>query len=70
MQLDRFGETIAHIDLADRSWRMKPAPEDWVRKLVGARGLGVRYALENGPEVEPLSPGKPAVLPERTSRGQ
>ncbi len=56
MQLDRFGEAIAHIDLADRSWRMKPAPEAWLRKFIGARGLGVRYALENGPEVEPLSP--------------
>jgi aldehyde:ferredoxin oxidoreductase len=56
MQLDRFGEAIAHVDLADRSWQMKPAPEEWVRKFVGARGLGVRYALENGPKVEPLSP--------------
>ncbi len=55
MQLDRFGEAIAHIDLAKRSWEMKPAPKDWVEKYVGARGLGVRYVLENGPDVEPLS---------------
>ena len=56
MQLDRFGQAIAHIDLGERSWRMQPAPEEWVRKYVGARGLGVRYVLENGPEVESLSP--------------
>ena len=56
MQLDRFGETVAHIDLATKTWRMQPAPEEWVRKYVGARGLGVRYVLENGPDVEPLSP--------------
>jgi aldehyde:ferredoxin oxidoreductase len=55
IQLDRFGEAIAHIDLAGKSWQMKPAPGDWVRKYVGARGLGVRYVLENGPDVEPLS---------------
>ena len=56
MQLDRFGEAIAHVDLAAGRWRMQPAPEDWVRKYVGARGLGVRYVLEKGPDVEPLSP--------------
>ena len=55
MQLDRFGETIAHVDLSTRSWEMKPAPAEWVEKFVGARGLGVRYVLENGPEVDPLS---------------
>ncbi len=55
MQLDRFGEAIAHIDLVNRSWAMKPAPGDWVEKYVGGRGLGVRYVLENGCEVEPLS---------------
>ncbi len=56
MRLDRFGETIAHVDLAARTWKMKPAPEEWVRKYVGARGLGVRYVLENGAGVDPLSP--------------
>lgn len=56
MQLARFGEAIAHVDLAARTWRWQPAPQDWVHKYVGARGLGVRYVLENGPDVEPLSP--------------
>ena len=55
MQLDRFGEAIAHIDLNERSWRWQAAPREWVEKYVGARGLGVRYVLENGPDVEPLS---------------
>ena len=35
---------------------IKEIPEDWARKYIGARGLGVRYMFENGPEVEPLSP--------------
>ena len=28
MQLDRFGDAIAHVDLAKRAWQMKPAPEE------------------------------------------
>ena len=55
MRLSSFGEKVAHIDLASGEWEMKPAPKDWVRKYIGARGLGVRYVLENGPDVEPLS---------------
>jgi len=55
MRLRSFGEKVAHIDLATGQWEMRAAPEDWVRKYIGARGLGVRYVLENGPEVEPLS---------------
>jgi aldehyde:ferredoxin oxidoreductase len=47
---------MAHIDLSAGSVEMRPAPEDWLRKYVGARGLGVRYVLENGPDVDPLSP--------------
>jgi aldehyde:ferredoxin oxidoreductase len=56
MKPSTYGQTIAHIDLAQRSWELRPAPEDWVRKYVGARGLGVRYVLENGVDVDPLSP--------------
>ena len=56
MQLRSFGERIAHVDLASGSWQMKPAPREWVEKYIGARGLGVRYLLEHGPEVEALSP--------------
>jgi aldehyde:ferredoxin oxidoreductase len=59
MDLARFGETIAHIDLAKASWKFKPAPADWVRKYVGARGLGVRYVFEAGPEIEALSAENP-----------
>ena len=56
MQLSTFGQRIAHIDLATGETGIRPAPEDWVRKYIGARGLGVRYVLEHGPDVEALSP--------------
>jgi len=56
MKLSEFGSRMAHIDLSAGSVEMRPAPEDWLRKYVGGRGLGVRYVLENGPDVDPLSP--------------
>ncbi len=59
MQLDRFGEAIAHVDLASQSVRMQPAPEEWLQKYVGGRGLGVRYVFEAGPEIDPLSAENP-----------
>jgi aldehyde:ferredoxin oxidoreductase len=56
MKLSEFGSGVAHIDLTAMSVEKRPAPEDWTRKYIGGRGLGVRYLLENGPDVDPLSP--------------
>lgn len=56
MELGGYANRIAHIDLTTRTVEYKPIPVEWARKYVGARGLGVRYLLENGPQVDPLSP--------------
>jgi len=56
MKLSEFGKRVAHVDLTAGRVEMRPSPEDWVRKYIGGRGLGVRYVLENGPDVDPLSP--------------
>jgi aldehyde:ferredoxin oxidoreductase len=56
MKLSAFGSGIAHVDLTSKSVERRPIPEDWGRKYIGGRGLGVRYVLENGPDVDPLSP--------------
>jgi aldehyde:ferredoxin oxidoreductase len=56
MKLSEFGSRVAHVDLSAGSVELRPIPEDWLRKYVGARGVGVRYVLENGPDVDPLSP--------------
>lgn len=56
MALGGYANHTAHIDLTTGKVEYKPIPEDWARKYIGARGLGVRYMLENGPEVEPFSP--------------
>jgi aldehyde:ferredoxin oxidoreductase len=56
MKLRDFGSRMAHVDLTTRTLEMKSTPDGWVEKYIGARGLGVRYVLENGPDVDALSP--------------
>jgi aldehyde:ferredoxin oxidoreductase len=56
MNLGGFANRIAHIDLTKGEVRYEPIPEEWAMKYIGARGLGVRYVFENGPQVDPLSP--------------
>lgn len=56
MSLGGFADRIGHIDLSKGAVEYKPVPEDWARKYIGARGLGVRYCYEAGPKVDPLGP--------------
>jgi aldehyde:ferredoxin oxidoreductase len=56
MALGGYANRIAHVDLQSGTVAYRPIPEDWARKYIGARGLGVRYVLENGPSVDPLGP--------------
>ncbi|ABU57954.1 aldehyde ferredoxin oxidoreductase family protein [Roseiflexus castenholzii] len=56
MALGGFANRIAHVNLTAGTVEYRGIPEDWARKYIGARGLGVRYMLENGPRVDPLSP--------------
>jgi len=56
VDLASFGRDVVHVDLGSGAIEKRPAPLEWVQKYIGARGLGVRYLLENGPQVDPLSP--------------
>ncbi|MFH0944901.1 MAG: aldehyde ferredoxin oxidoreductase family protein [Planctomycetota bacterium] len=56
MKLKGYANRVAHIDLTTGETAYLPIPEDWARKYIGARGLGVRYLLENDVTVDPLSP--------------
>jgi len=56
MDLGGYANRIAHIDLTAGTVEIKPIPEEWALKYIGARGLGVRYCLEAGPEVDALGP--------------
>ncbi|MFQ5514057.1 MAG: aldehyde ferredoxin oxidoreductase family protein [Myxococcota bacterium] len=56
MEIATFGNAMAHVDLSSGAISLRSAPPEWVERFIGARGLGVRYVLEAGPAVEPLSP--------------
>ncbi|MDT8306770.1 MAG: aldehyde ferredoxin oxidoreductase family protein, partial [Anaerolineae bacterium] len=56
MKFGGYANHIARVDLTHGDVKYEEIPEEWARKYIGARGLGVRYMLENGPEVDPLSP--------------
>ncbi len=56
MNLGGYADRIAHVDLTTGKVEYTGVPEDWARKYLGGRGLGVKYVFENGPQVDPLSP--------------
>jgi aldehyde:ferredoxin oxidoreductase len=56
MALGGFKNKVAWVDLTSGSIEYKPVNEDDAKKYIGARGLGVKYVFDNGPEVDPLSP--------------
>lgn len=59
MALGGYAGRVAHVDLSSGNIDYRPIPEDWARKYIGARGLGVRYVFEAGPTIDPLSPENP-----------
>jgi len=56
MPIGGFANRVARVDLSSGTVSYEPIPEDWARKYIGARGLGVRYVLEAGATVDPLGP--------------
>jgi aldehyde:ferredoxin oxidoreductase len=56
MTLGGYAHRVAHVDLSTGGIEYQPIPEDWARKYIGGRGLGVRYVLENGPQTKPCLP--------------
>jgi aldehyde:ferredoxin oxidoreductase len=56
MALGGFKDRVAWINLTDGSIEYKPVDDNDAKKYLGARGLGVKYVFDNGPEVDPLSP--------------
>ncbi|MFZ2489313.1 MAG: aldehyde ferredoxin oxidoreductase family protein [Anaerolineae bacterium] len=51
-----FNNRVARINLTSGAVTYEPLNPEDVRKYLGARGLGVKYVLDNGPDVEPFSP--------------
>lgn len=59
MALGGYAGRVAHIDLTNRTVEYRPIPEEWARKYIGGRGLGVRYVFEAGPTIDALAPENP-----------
>jgi len=56
MAVGGFNNKVAWVNLSDGSVEYKGVSDDDAKKYIGARGLGVKYVFDNGPEVDPLSP--------------
>ncbi|MFC7236832.1 aldehyde ferredoxin oxidoreductase family protein [Saliphagus sp. GCM10025317] len=55
-ELGGFHDRVARIDLSSGSVDYEPIDDEDARKYIGARGLGVKYVFENGPDVDPEGP--------------
>ena len=55
MNLGGFMNKEVLVDLTSGTWIIRAVNEEDARKYIGGRGLGVKYVLDNGPQVEPLS---------------
>ncbi len=56
MALPGYMDKMARVNLSQKTVEYEQIPADWANKYIGGRGLGVRYCLEAGPKVDPLSP--------------
>lgn len=57
MSLGGFLNKEVVVDLTNGTIDYRGINEEDAKKYIGGRGLGVKYVLDNGPEVEPLSEG-------------
>lgn len=56
MSVNVFRGKVAKIDLSTGDIQYDRVSDEDARLYIGARGLGVKYVMDNGPEVEPFSP--------------
>lgn len=55
MALGGYAGRVGNVDLTSGKVDYNPIPEEWARKYIGARGVGVRYVYEAGPTIDALS---------------
>ena len=56
MSLMGYTNRVAWVDLTAGQVDYRPIAEEDALKYIGARGLGVKYVFDNGPQVDALSP--------------
>ncbi|SHG74099.1 aldehyde ferredoxin oxidoreductase family protein [Halobaculum gomorrense] len=54
--LGGFRDHVAHVDLSAGDVSYAGIDDEDAKKYIGARGLGVKYVFDAGPDVEPLEP--------------
>ncbi|WP_129112872.1 aldehyde ferredoxin oxidoreductase family protein [Halegenticoccus tardaugens] len=54
--LGGFQDHVARVDLSEGDVRYEGIDRDDATKYIGARGLGVKYVFEQGPDVDPMGP--------------
>ncbi|WP_277555052.1 aldehyde ferredoxin oxidoreductase family protein [Halobaculum limi] len=54
--LGGFRDHVAHVDLSAGDVSYAGIDDDDAKKYIGARGLGVKYVFDAGPDVEPMEP--------------
>ncbi len=54
--LGGFHDHIARVDLTDESVDYESIDQEDAEKYIGARGLGVKYVFDQGPDVDPMGP--------------
>jgi aldehyde:ferredoxin oxidoreductase len=61
-ELGGFRDHVAHVDLDSGDVSYQGVDDEDAKKYIGARGLGVKYVFDAGPEVEPLGPDNRLVF--------
>jgi aldehyde:ferredoxin oxidoreductase len=51
-----YQDHVARVDLSEGDVRYEGIDEEDAKKYIGARGLGVKYVFDAGPDVDPLGP--------------
>ncbi|WP_435196272.1 aldehyde ferredoxin oxidoreductase family protein [Natronomonas sp. EA1] len=54
--LGGFQDHVARVDLSSGDVQYQGVDEEDAKKYIGARGLGVKYVFDQGPDVDPLGP--------------
>jgi len=55
-ELGGFQDCVGRVDLSSGEVAYESIDEEDATKYIGARGLGVKYVFEQGPDVDPLGP--------------
>jgi aldehyde:ferredoxin oxidoreductase len=55
-EIGGFHDHVARVDLGAGEVQYEGIDEEDARKYIGARGLGVKYVFDQGPDVDPMGP--------------